>query len=368
MRLRRTILASALCLGALASSAQRADNDFRPFWYLQLQAGASQTPGVARADKLVSPAAAFNVGYRFAPLWGVRLGASGWEAKGSLKGQGHVYEYNFVQTNLDATLDLGSLFGGYRACRPFSPYAFLGVGLNRAFNNDQAAGLVSVMGAPIDKYWGANETSFAGRFGLGASIRLWGRLGLNVEANANLLPAKYNQKSGGPDWQFNLLGGLTLRLGGRSCRKAAPAPYTPSPAPAPVQEAREDPAPAPAPVVKEEPAPAPAPAKVEPLRLNIFFAINSSAIRPSERGKIDELARYLQAHPQAKVGVSSYADRQTGNAAVNRRISDARSRSVADALKAAGVDASRIHIDAWGDTVQPFQTMEENRVSICVAE
>ena len=366
MRIRSNILAAALCMGTAALSAQQADNGFRPHWYLQLQAGASQTPGVARADKLISPAAAFYAGYRFSPLWGARLGASGWEAKGSLRNPRNIYEYNFVQADLDLTLDLSSLFCGYNACRTFSSYAFAGVGLNRAFNNDQAAGLVSVMGAPIDKYWGANETSFAGRFGLGADIRLWGPLSFNVEANANLLPDKYNQKSGAPDWQFNLMGGFTLRLGGKSCRKAEPVSYTPAPAPAPAPVKEE---PAPAPVVKEEPAPAPAPApKVEPLRLNIFFAINSSVIRASEQAKIDELVKYLNEHPQAKVGVSSYADKQTGNAAINRRISDARSRSVAQALQEKGIAKERIHIDAWGDTVQPFATAEENRVSICIAE
>ena len=366
MRIRTNILAAALCMGTAALSAQQADNGFRPHWYLQLQAGASQTPGVARADKLVSPAAAFYAGYRFSPLWGARIGASGWEAKGSLKDPRSVYEYNFVQADLDLTLDLSSLFCGYNACRTFSSYAFAGVGLNRAFNNDQAAGLVNVMGAPIDKYWGANETSFAGRFGLGADIRLWGPLSFNIEANANLLPDKYNQKSGAPDWQFNLMGGFTLRLGGKACRKAEPVSYTPTPAPAPAPVKEE---PAPTPVVKEEPAPAPAPApKAEPLRRNIFFAINSSVIRSSEQAKIDELVKYLNEHPQAKVGVSSYADRQTGNAAINRRISDARSRSVAQALREKGIAEERIHIDAWGDTVQPFGTAEENRVSICVAE
>ena len=122
--------------------------------------------------------------------------------------------------------------------------------------------------------------------------------------------------------------------------------------------------------MKEEPAPAPAPvvAKVEPLQKNIFFLINSSKIRAKEQVKVEELVRYLNEHPDAKVTITGFADKQTGNASINRRISQRRANSVALALKNKGIAADRISIDFKGDTVQPFGTKEENRVSVCVAE
>ncbi len=109
-------------------------------------------------------------------------------------------------------------------------------------------------------------------------------------------------------------------------------------------------------------------AKVEPLQKNIFFLINSSKIRAKEQVKVEELVRYLNEHPDAKVTITGFADKQTGNASINRRISQRRANSVALALKNKGIAADRISIDFKGDTVQPFGTKEENRVSVCVAE
>ena len=39
-----------------------------------------------------------------------------------------------------------------------------------------------------------------------------------------------------------------------------------------------------------------------------------------------------------------------------------------EALKAKGIAADRITVAYKGDTVQPYNTPEENRVSICIAE
>ena len=49
-------------------------------------------------------------------------------------------------------------------------------------------------------------------------------------------------------------------------------------------------------------------------------------------------------------------------------MSEKRAVNVAEALKVKGIAADRIKIDFKGDTVQPYATPEENRVSICIAE
>ena len=236
---------------------------------------------------------------------------------------------------------------------------FAGVGVNGAFNNDEAGDLVKA-GYNLQYYWDNNKVNVVGRAGVGANIKLSKKVYFNVEVNGNVLSDKYNsKKAGNADWQFNALAGFTIKLG-KPHKKPAPVYQEPAPAPAP----------APAPVVKEEPAPAPAPvvAKVEPLQKNIFFLINSSKIRAKEQVKVEELVRYLNEHPDAKVTITGFADKQTGNASINRRISQRRANSVALALKNKGIAADRISIDFKGDTVQPFGTKEENRVSVCVAE
>ena len=49
---------------------------FKPHWFMQVQAGAAHTVGEADFTDLISPAAAVNVGYKFAPAFGARLGVS----------------------------------------------------------------------------------------------------------------------------------------------------------------------------------------------------------------------------------------------------------------------------------------------------
>lgn len=101
---------------------------------------------------------------------------------------------------------------------------------------------------------------------------------------------------------------------------------------------------------------------------NVFFALNSSAIPSGEQQKIEKLAEFMKNHPACKVTISGYADKQTGNADINMRLSKKRAENVAARLKEMGIDSQRITVDYKGDTVQPFGTPEENRVSICIAE
>lgn len=367
MKLRRNLTAIVLGLSTVAAIAQTGNETlqvkeegktvFNPHWFMQVQAGASHTVGEASFGDLISPAAALNVGYQFSPLWGVRAGISGWQAKGAWVSPETVYKYDYLQGNVDVTLDLSNLFCHYNPSRVFNAYMFAGVGVNRASGNEEAGKLVQA-GYPLAYYWKDNKVSVAGRAGLGTNLRLSNHVFFNIEVNANMLSDKYNsKKAGNADWQFNALAGFTFKFG-KTYKKTEPVYYEPAPAPAP----------APAPVVKEEPAPAPVEVKVEPMQQNIFFLINSAKIRPSEESKIDALVAYLKEHQNAKVSISGYADKQTGNAAINRRISEKRANSVAQALKDQGIAESRITVDFKGDTVQPFNTKEENRVSICIAE
>ena len=132
----------------------------------------------------------------------------------------------------------------------------------------------------------------------------------------------------------------------------------------------------PEPVVVEQPKPAPVVVEqlkeeavvVQPMKQDIFFALNSAKIQDDQHAKINMLVEYLQKNPSAKVKVTGYADANTGNPRINKTLSEKRASNVADALKAKGITADRMLINSKGDTVQPYNTPEENRVSICIAE
>lgn len=338
--------------------------EFKKHWFMQAQGGAAYTLGEAAFGDLISPAAALNVGYSFSPVFRMRLGASGWEARGSWVTPRKNYKYNFVQGNLDAVLDLSNLFCGFNPKRTLGIYAFLGAGYSYGFDNDEAVAIADA-GYDLRYLWRDYRSLVTGRSGIGMDIRLSDVVSVNVEANANVLSDHFNsKKAGNADWHFNGLVGLTIKFG-KNYKEIPPVYYEPEPMPEPMPE------PAPAPVV-EEPKPAPAPVvedvKIEPLVRDIFFTINSSKIRKSEQVKVDELVAYLNQYPESKVVITGYADKATGNASINERISKRRAQSVADAIAAIGIATDRITTDAKGDTEQPFETIERNRVSICIAE
>lgn len=331
---------------------------FHPHWFIQAQAGAAHTIGEAKLVDLISPAAAFNVGYKFAPAFGARIGVSGWQAKGGWVSPKQDYQYKYLQGNVDIMTDLSSLFCGFNPKRVFNGYFFAGVGLNHAFDNDEANAL-DTKTYEMEYLWKNSKNLVAGRLGLGCDLRLNDRLAINIEANANLLSDKFNsKKAGNCDWQINALVGLSIKLG-KSYKKIAPVYYEPQ------TVVTEQPKPTP---VVEQPKPKAEVATVEPMKQSIFFALNSARIRNDQQAKIALLVEYLEKYSASRVTVTGYADANTGNARINSKLSEMRAKNVAEALKAKGIAAGRIAIDFKGDTVQPYDTPEENRVSICIAK
>lgn len=335
--------------------------EFNPHWLMQLQAGGGYTIGETKFKDLMSPAAAINFGYRFSPVFGLRVGASGWMAKGSWVYPRNDYKFNYVQGNIDAMVSLTNLFCGYNPDRVLDFYGFLGVGGAYGFHNHEAERLYDD-GCHFMKMWDGSKLFFAARGGLGVDINVSDHVAINLEVNANMLPDGFNSKKGSTfDWQYNAFVGVSFKFGKTrkvnaiETQEMVEEVYYPEPAPAP--------APAPAPVV-EQPKPAPAPAKIEK---DIFFTINSARIRQDEESKVADLVAFMKQYPDAKITVTGYADKETGTPSYNMQLSKKRAEAVADALVAGGIDGSRITVRAMGETEQPFSGVEKNRVAIGIA-
>lgn len=359
------ILASALMMGITVSA-----QEFNPHAYLQLRGGVAETIGETKFTDLLSPAADLSFGYQFSPVFGLRLNAMGWQAKGAMsamEGKTELYKFMHAQGSLDAVFDLCSIFNE-NLDRFLSPYAYLGVGANARFKNDEAQALAQ-KGASFQYLWDGVKFSPAGRAGLGFDIRLSDAIKLNLEAGVNALSDKFNSKKNeragklpDMDYQYTALLGLKFALG--PTKKAAPAPVVappPAPAPAPAPAPKPEPKPEPKPVVVEQPAPAPAPE----LQENIYFIINKWNIQPSEVAKLDEIAAFMAANPDTKVQLTGHADKATGTAQRNLFLSEKRAEAVTNELVKRGVDKARISSTFKGDTANPFATPEENRVTVC---
>ena len=362
------VAALAMCSTSLsaAPAEEKEKVEFKRHWFMQVQAGAAYTLGEIGFGKLVSPAAALYAGHQFSPLWGLRFGLSGWQSKGAWVSPESVYQYKYLQGNVDVTLDLANLFGKFNYRRTVNPYLFAGVGVNGAFDNDEANAL-NDQGYTLQHVWSDSKVFAAGRMGLGVNFRFSDCVLFGVELNANMLSDKYNsKKAGNLDWQFNALAGFTFRFGknySKSQPAVAAAPVTPARTTEPAE--KEEPA-------VQESAPVQTPEtksteKSATLCENIFFRIGSAQIHSSEQVKIAALAEFLKANSDARVEIIGYADAATGSKAFNLKLSKLRAASVAEALEKAGVDAGRIAVEGKGDTVQPFSGVEQNRVCICVA-
>lgn len=337
--------------------------EFKKHGFLDLQGGAQYTLGEAKFDKLISPNVQLGLGYQFSPVFAARLQANAWQSKGGWNGYGNPpitkdYKYKYVAPGLDFMFNLSNLFAGWNPNRVFNVIAFVGGGANIGFDNGEvneiARNLQNTNSYLLEYLWDGTKVRPYGRAGLELGFRLSKSVSLLVEGNANILSDKYNsKKADNPDWYFNGLIGLRINLG-KAYNKVVP----PAPAPEPTPE----------PVVEPTPEPTPEPVVIEPLRRDIFFTINSTVISETEQVKVKDIADYMKKYPNAKVMVTGYADKGTGNAKINARLAAGRADIVVRDLKEKyGISADRISYDSKGDTVQPFAENDLNRVSICIA-
>ena len=383
--MKKFILSGLLFLGVLSAQAQAqqqgtTEYDFNPHWYVQIQPlGIQHTLGELDFGKLNNYNIQAAVGYNFNKVLGARLSVNGWTSKAGIEiKQADIRNYDYkrewkwryIAPSLELTANLTNALLGYKPNRFFNLSAFIGVGANIAWHNDEAHkaywGLASYLGSEeadqnLEYLWSGTKTRFTARGGLMGDFRINDRFSVGLEVNANTLSDKYNsKKAGNMDWYFNALAGVKINLGKTYTTRIIP-PVEPEIRYVDkiVEKIVEVPAQG-KPVEVSKPA---------PLRRDIFFKINSTKIRPTETQKVADIANYLNENRDAKVVMTGYADKGTGNASINARLAAGRAKAVKDMLvKEYNIAESRITFDSKGDTVQPFTENDKNRVTICIAE
>ena len=376
MKAFKTLFTVALASLSTAAMAQATYTDkdgneytFKKHAFLDLQGGAQYTLGEAKFGDLISPNVQLGIGYQFSPVFGMRLQANGWQSKGGWNGYKATkdgtpytadYKFKYVAPGLDFMFNLSNLFCGWNPNRVCNVAAFVGGGANFAWGNDEvneiAANIKDQHNYLLEYLWDGTKVRPFGRAGIDLEFKVSKSVSIMLEGNANITSDKYNsKKAGNADWYFNALAGLRINLG-KSHTKTEPVKE----APVPVQEYVK-PEPKPQPKVEEK--------KVEEIRRDVFFVINSNKIASNEESKIKEVVDFLNANPEAKVVVTGYADAGTGNNSINDRISAKRAAAVVKVLKEKyGIEESRITEDSKGARVQPFSENDKNRVTIMVAK
>lgn len=382
MNRKSILMSSLLLLGSLTASAQE-DKDyeyvFNPHWYVGVQGGVQYTLGEADFSDLLSPNAQVLVGYNFNKVLGLRLGVNAWQSKAGLRGKyAHgtettafecQWKYKYVAPNLDVTVNLSNLTCGYNPHRLVNVGLFVGIGANIGFGNNEANDISAELlakypnwagadGQNIHYLWSGSKVKLQGRGGLMVDFRVAEKVMVGLEANANVLNDRYNSKKAeNADWYFNALAGVKVALGKTYIQREIAKPE-----PVVIEKVVER--------VVEKPVEKIVDRTVaEPMRLDVFFTISSTSLVKSEEAKVREIAQYLTKHPGTKVEITGYADKGTGSADGNLKLSEKRAVIVTEALKSLGISEDRISSSTFkGDTEQPFDINELNRVSICVVK
>ncbi|MDD4854983.1 MAG: OmpA family protein [Sulfuricurvum sp.] len=88
--------------------------------------------------------------------------------------------------------------------------------------------------------------------------------------------------------------------------------------------------------------------------LHINFAFNSSVIPPSNYGDVTKLTRVMNENPPARAIIVGHTD-YTGTDEYNQKLSERRSKALADKLIANGIDPKRISASGKGEK-EPIAT------------
>lgn len=389
MNIKKTLLSALVAMVGFTANAQdeccKTEYVFQPHWYVQGQIGGQYTLGEIGFGDLLSPTAQVGVGYNFNEVIGLRLSVNAWQSKAGIDGKylsdGKQldWKWNYVAPMIDVRADLTNLICGYNPNRLVNVGVFGGVGANIAWGNDDAqavkAGIDNQTHALVnDDYenqylrylWDGTKVRFAGKVGADVNFRINDQWSAGLEMSANLTGDRYNsKKAGNADWYFNAMVGVKYNLGKtyttrekKCCKPTEPQIIYKDRI---VEKIVEKPVPSTAGIAKA--------ADYDSLRMDVFFTIASTKVLGSEAKKIEAVANFLNKHPQAKVTVTGYADKGTGNATINRNLSVKRADIVKNELiKKYKIAADRIITDAKGDTVQPYDVDVLNRVSICIAK
>jgi len=79
----------------------------------------------------------------------------------------------------------------------------------------------------------------------------------------------------------------------------------------------------------------------------VYFAFDSSAVRPAEQPKVAKVADYLKAHPSNALEVDGYCD-ERGTEEYNRALGERRALAVREELARLGVDPSHVVTVTFG--------------------
>ena len=368
---KKSLLAVAALTCALTASAQSAYDEeaqelgYKPYPYnfIQVQGGIGETFTNAKFTDIISPTVSLGVGRFFAPAIGARLHVNGWQSKGGFRSIKDTYKYNYITGDVDLLFNLTNMFSK-RANHFVNVILVGGVGLNYAWHNNDMRGVLAKGPAEnTTNAWGKgldrdDLLSHNLRAGVLLDFNLAKHWNLGLEVDFNSLDDRFNSKyTNRDDWMMTAQLSVTYKFGMAKSKKFVDnTPPIISDNTFTQTENVDQGVVAPpttTTIVRPEP----------PLKEVVYYAINVSDPKNVD-AVAAECARWAKENPSKKLVVTGYADKGTGTAVINQRISEARAKKMVEALKKAGVLDSQIVSQGVGDKVQPFTSNDDNRCVI----
>lgn len=332
---------------------------------------------------LNTPTMNFNlqVGKYITPTWGVRGEVSGlWQSldnqdnsyfNKSTNNEYHNYCKKFGEINLDAMLNVTTLFGGYNPNRVVDFYLFAGPTMNLSSKGTEFTGEMAG-----DAYQLTANDDLKARFGatagLGLGFNLNKKLALNVEGRFGVTPSIFGDASDcrKAEATARVNVGLTYTFGGKKFVKASNIDE--DAVNAEINRYRSELAQAQADLANCKNSLANVKPEVKEVVKEIqvagpraiFFKIGSARLDDYGKVNIQLAAKILKANPDKKYKVAGYCDKATGSASWNQKLSEKRAQVVYDALVAEGVSKDQIELVGFGGTENMFGKNFLNRVVI----
>ncbi len=342
---------------------------WRQGWFLQAGAGV-QTPFVEN-DNTHHVTAVYNlgVGRWFSPYMGLRFSGT----YGSLHFNGdNMARAKQANLNVDFMWDMLNSINGYKADRVFAIVPFVGLGGTYVwdFENNTDANVYS------KGHVRHNEWMLPVSAGIQFRFRLCRYADFFLEGRGAFYGDNFNNVvEGHPvDINFQAVGGFNIRFDGNGMSRYNPCDYAGYVSTLnnqvndlrnalAVSEAARSAAEAQLPCPEVAVTEATTTIVNAPLLPSVRFKINSAYVSSEEMVNVYNVAEYLKANPGVSIVVRGYADKDTGSAAYNQKLSERRAQAVADILTTDyGIDASRLTLEAAGSSVQPYDTNNWNRI------
>ena len=324
--------------------------------------------------KRLATALDVNVGKWFTPSVGARIGYSGINAKGWTSGQtvyakdvfdkkANIYNEKFGVSYLhtDFLWNFSNAVSGYKETRTWNFVPFFGAGWARSYGN------------------GAYNNEFAMSIGLLNNIRLCNLLDLTLEARHMFVNQRFNGESHGSkgEGKTSETMGLTIKLNRRNFKRAA-APVDVTPYLSRIKALESDNTTLAGKNKtladentalrnrKPETVTVAGESKVSATPVALFFQIGKATLDKKELTNLDFYVKNaLQADRNKTFTLYGGADKATGTAAFNQKLSEKRMQYVYDLLvNKYGISKNRLKTVAEGDRNNRFPEPELNRTVI----